>query len=85
MNVIKIDSTWEIEIGNNVTLIEITKNKSPKARNEFTRLTRGYYAHIDEALNAYMRKAINPNSEVSEIIDIIESNIKNLKAKGIIK
>tara|TARA_R110002020_G_scaffold148592_1_gene324478 strand:+ start:255 stop:512 length:258 start_codon:yes stop_codon:yes gene_type:complete len=85
MNIIKIDESWEMEVSNNVTLIEITKNESKKAKNEFVRSVRGYHGHIDEALKSYLRKAIKPNNEVSEIIDIIETNVKSLKSKGLIK
>jgi len=85
MNIVKIDDQWDLEIGTNVTLIEITPNTAKKAKSEFTRSSRGYHAHVDEALKSYLRKAIKPNKEVSEIIDIIESNVANLKAKGIIK
>jgi len=85
MNIVKIDDQWELEVGANVSLIEITPNTAKNAKSDFTRSVRGYYAHVDEALRSYLRKAIKPNKEVSEIIDIIESNVKNLKARGIIK
>ena len=82
---VKIADNWEMEISGTVTLIEITKNESKKAKNEFIRNVRGYYGHVDEALKSYLRKAIKPNAAVSEIVDIIESNVANLKARGVIK
>ena len=85
MNIIKIDESWELEISNNVTLIEITKNESKKAKNEFVRSSRGYYGHVDEALKSYLRKSINPKKGIYDIVMLIEKNVANLKAKGIIK
>lgn len=80
-----IDQNWELEITSTVTLIEIVKNTGKDAKNEFVRHTRGYYSHVDEALKSYLRKAIKPSSDVSEIVAIIESNVKNLKVKGLVK
>jgi len=85
MNIIKIDESWELEISNNVTLIEITKNESKKAKNEFVRSPRGYYGHVDEALKSYLKKASNPKKDIYDIVILIEKNVANLKAKGIIK
>jgi len=80
-NEIKIDDTWSLEIGGTVALIEMTPKKKDL---EFSRNVRGYYGHVDEALKSYLRKSINPISEVSEIVALIESNVSKLKAKGII-
>ena len=82
---VKIDDTWSLEIGGSVTLIERTENTAKNAKNEFTSKVRGYYGHVDEALKSYLRKSINPVSEVSEIVELIESNVSKLKAKGLIR
>lgn len=82
---VKIDENWSLEIGSHVTLIERTENKLKRAKNVWVNTTRGHYGHVDEALKAYLRKAINPINEVSEILEVMERNINNLKSKGIIK
>lgn len=84
-NIIKIDDIWSLEIGSSsVTLLERTKNNAKNAKSEYSSKVRGYYGHVDEALKSYLRKSINPVSEVSEIVELIESSVSKLKAKGII-
>ena len=84
-NQIKIDETWSLEIGkSSVTLFEQKETKQKNAKTEHRQVIRGYYGHIDEALKSYLRKSINPVSEVAEIVELIESNVSKLKAKGII-
>lgn len=68
-----IDTNWEIEYQpNNVALIEIRPSEHKKAKSDKVRIVRGYYAHVDEALQAYLRKSINPMDDVREILAKIE-------------
>ena len=68
-----IDPNWEIEYQpNNVVLIEIRASDHKKAKGDTVRVIRGYYAHIDEALQAYLRKSINPVDDVREVLAKID-------------
>ena len=82
---ITIDESWHMEIGSSITLIEKVKTDNPKAKNEFSYISRGYYGHVDEALKSYLRKSINPKSSISDIVELIEKNVANLKARKVIK
>lgn len=80
-----IDDTWKMSISSNdVQLIECVESTHPKANNPYSDHTRGYYAHIDDALRAYLRKSINPNFQVFEILDKIDyalSKIAEIKER----
>ena len=68
-----IDPNWEIEYQpNNVVLIEVRPSDHKKAKGDTVRVIRGYYAHIDEALQAYLRKSINPVDDVREVLAKID-------------
>ena len=85
MKVVNIDDIWSIEMGSCVVLIEEVKTTNPKAKNPISRLIRGYYGHVDEALRAYLRKSIRPNSEIAEIVTLIEDRIESIsKTKEVI-
>ena len=83
---VKIDDIWFLDIGPSyVRLFQKTKTKRADAKHAYHERTRGFFGHVDEALKSYLRKSINPVSEVSEIVELIESNVSKLKAKGLIK
>lgn len=76
-----IDDEWQLQIkSTDVTLMQTSTNEQGKT----TFNTRGYYAHVDEALKAYLRKCISPNQEVIECLDQMETaltKINNIKVK----
>lgn len=85
-NEIKIDESWYLDIGPSyVRLFQKTETKRDDAKHEYHDRTRGFYGHIDEALKSYLRKSINPIESIVDIVDMIERNVNNLKAKGLIK
>lgn len=75
-----IDKNWVLKYTQNqYTLIEIMESNHPKSKSEITQQNRGYYAHIDEALKAYLRKSIQPCDSIHEIVALIESGLVKIE------
>jgi len=69
----KIDDSWELDISTNcITLIEVRPTKKVDAKNKFSRVERGYYSDVAQALEAYLLKSINPVDDVREILAKVE-------------
>ena len=69
----KIDDNWELDISTNcITLIEVRPTKKADAKNKLSRVERGYYSDVAQALQAYLLKSINPDKDVREILAKVE-------------
>ena len=71
-----VDDEWKLHISSSqISLVQCGLNR--KTGNE-TESIRGYYAHIDDALRAYLRKSINPNFQVFEVLDKIDRALESI-------
>jgi len=69
----RIDDNWKIEYQpNNVVLIEIRGSNHKKAKKDKVEVVHGYYSYIDQALQAYLRKSIEPVDDIREILAKVE-------------
>ncbi len=79
-DLIIIDAEWCLRFTQNqYTLIEIVDNNNHNAKTHKSQQNRGYYAHIDEALKAYLRKSLNPQNSIHEIVAMIESGLVKIE------
>jgi len=80
---IKIDETWSLnKLSNCYQLVKKVISSKGKNEGKEISISKGYYAHIDEALKGYLQKSLEPKEDIKELfsqIENIKNNIKNLE------